>query len=119
MFQGGFWPTSRIELNIADHMEKGGTLHEEYAEDPIFVGRRRDRPRPSFRVGKDTMAGYFVVVRPSDGDPKPFWLARALTNPSPNSDRLQEIRVQYWTPVSGKHINMDTYVGWNSQQGVS
>jgi hypothetical protein len=49
-----------------------GTVREEYAEDAPFVGRRRDRPPPSFRVGRDVYAGYFLAVRSTDGDLRPF-----------------------------------------------
>ena len=47
----GFWPTSRIANEEEDPMEDDGTLREEYAEDPPFVGCRRDRPPPLFRIG--------------------------------------------------------------------
>ena len=46
----GFWPTSRVEEEEADHMDGNGRVGEEYEEDAPFVGRRCDRPRPSFRV---------------------------------------------------------------------
>ena len=39
-------------------MEDDGTLREEYAEDPPFVGRRRERPPPLFCVGCDVYASY-------------------------------------------------------------
>ena len=74
-------------------MEDDGTLREEYAEDPPFVGRRRDRPPPLFCVGRDVYAGYFVVVRPADDDSKPFWLARALTNPNPDPGHVNLIQM--------------------------
>lgn len=115
--EDGFWPASRIDNVVEDQMENDGTLREEYAEDPPFVGRRRDRPRPSFRVGRDVYAGYFVAVRPADDDPKPFWLARAITNPNPDPGHLHLIQIQYWTPSSGRHINMDTYDGWDTKAG--
>ena len=46
----GFWPASRVEEEEADHMDGNGRVGEEYKEDAPFVGRRCDRPRPSFRV---------------------------------------------------------------------
>jgi hypothetical protein len=49
-----------------------GELREEFGVDAPFVGQRRDRPTPSFRVGRDVYAGYFVILRPSDGDKRPF-----------------------------------------------
>ena len=113
----GFWPTSRIAPDNTDQMERNGTLHEEDTEDAPFVERRRDRPCPSFRVNCDTHAGSFIVVRPADGDPKPFWLARAITAPSPDPGHMHMIKIQYWTPTSDQHINMETYAGWDTKQG--
>ena len=65
----GFWPASRIAPREIDRMQRDGTLREEDAEDAPFVGRRRDHPRPSFRVNRDTHVGSFIVVHPADGDP--------------------------------------------------
>ena len=114
----GFWPTTRVTHEQEDEMHKDGTLREEYAEDAPFVGRRRDRPPPSFRVGRDVYAGYFIVVRPADDDDgKPFWLGRAITNPNPDPGHVNLIRIQYWTPFSSQHINMDTYAGWDTKEG--
>ena len=113
----GFWPASRIIHDESDRMRRDGTLQEEDAEDAPFVGRKRDRPRASFRVNRDTFAGYFVAVRPADGDARPFWLARAITNPSPDPGHLHMIQIQYWTPASERHINMETYDGWDTKKG--
>ena len=60
--QYGFWPASRITTKVEDQIEDDGILREEYAEDALSVGRRRDRPRPSFCAGHDVYAIYFVVV---------------------------------------------------------
>ena len=81
-------------------MQRDGTLHEEDAEDAPFVGRRHDCPRPSFHVNRDTHVGSFIVVRPANGDPKPFWFARAITDPSPDLGHMHMIKIQYWTPTS-------------------
>ena len=54
---------------------------------------------------------------PADEDPKPFWLARALTNPNPDPGHVHQIQIQYWTPASGCHIDMDTYTGWDTKAG--
>ena len=113
----GFWLASRIAPDETDRMQKDGTLREEDAEDAPFVGRRRDRPRPSFRVNRDTHVGSFIVVRPADGDPKPFWLARAITAPSPDPWHMHMIKIQYWTPTSNRHINMETYAKWDTKEG--
>ena len=53
----GFWLASRVEEEEADHMDGNGRVGEEYEEDAPFVGRRCDRPRPSFRVMQDTYGG--------------------------------------------------------------
>jgi hypothetical protein len=81
---GGFWPSSRFGLDMEDEFMDDGTVCEEYAEDAPFMGRRHDHPAPSFRVGQDVYAGYFIAVRSTDGDLRPFWVARAVTNPSPD-----------------------------------
>jgi hypothetical protein len=113
----GFWPNSIISIVEEDQYLDDGTMREEFAEDAPFVGRRRDRPRPSFRVGRDVYAGYFVAVRPADGDLRPFWLARALTNPNPDPGHVNSIHLQYWTPSSFQHIDEVTYFGWDTKQG--
>src|SRR5579875_164178 len=113
----GFWPASRITIDEGDRRQRDGTICEEDAEDTPFVGRKRDCPRASFRVNRDTFAGYFVAVRPADDDPKPFWLARAITNPNPDPGHMHLINIQYWTPACHLHINMETYDGWDSKKG--
>jgi hypothetical protein len=70
--QNGFWPSSRFAPTIEDEYMDDGTVRKEYAEDAPFVGRRRDRPPPSFHVGRDVYAGYFLAVRSTDGDLRPF-----------------------------------------------
>ena len=102
-----------------DEIGDGVRPHEQHEEEAPFVGRRRDRPCPSFNVLRDTFAGYFAAVRPADGDLKPFWLARALTNPNPDPGHLNSIQLQYWTPSSFQHIDEDTYSGWDTNQGIS
>jgi hypothetical protein len=116
-FRGGFWPSSRFALEVEDEFIDDGTTHEEYAEDAPFVGCRRDRPAPSFHVGRDVFAGYFIVVRFADGDLRPFWVARAVTNPSLDPGHRNQIQIQYWMPSSFQHVDADTYVGWDSKEG--
>jgi hypothetical protein len=89
--RGGFWPSSRFGLDLEDEFMDDGTVREEYAEDAPFVGRRRDRPAPSFRVGRDVYAGYFIAVHSADGDLRPFWVARVVTNPSPDPGHCNQI----------------------------
>jgi hypothetical protein len=94
-------------------------VREEYAEDAPFVERRRDHPPPSFRVGRDVYARYFLVVRSIDGDLCLFWVARAVSNPNPDlghGDQIQ-IQIQYWRPNSFQHVDVDMYSGWDSKEG--
>jgi len=117
--QDGFWPQSQITEEVEDQYLYDGQLREEFAEDAPFVVRRHDRLAPSFRVDCDVYACYFVVVQPADGDLRPFWLARELTNPNSNSGHINSIELQYWTPISFQHTTKDTYAGWNTKQGNS
>jgi hypothetical protein len=57
-----FWPETRIASAIDDQFIEDGSVREEYEEDDQFLGQRRDRPTPSFRVLRDPYEGYFVVV---------------------------------------------------------
>ena len=117
--RNGFWPNSMILNEEEDQYLNDGTVREEFAEDAPFVGRRRDCPQPSFRIARDVFAGYFIVVRPADEDLRPFWLARALTNPNPDPEHINSIQLQYWMPTSFHHIDKETYAGWKSKQGNS
>ena len=92
-------------------------VHEKYAKDAPSVGHRRNHLVPSFRAGRDVYAGYFITVRSTNCDLWPFWVARAVTNPSPDPRHNNQIRIQYWMPNSFQHIHVDTYVGWNSKEG--
>jgi hypothetical protein len=94
-----------------------GTVREEYAEDAPSVGRRRDRPLPSFRVGRDVYAGYFLVVRSTDGNLRPFWVACAVSNPNPDPGHRDQIQIQYWKHNSFQHVDIDTYAWWDSKEG--
>jgi hypothetical protein len=81
------------------------------------VGRRHDRPPPSFCVNRDIYAGYFLVVLSVDGDLRPFWVAQAVTNLNPNPGHRNQIQIQYWMPNSFQHISADTCAGWDSKEG--
>jgi hypothetical protein len=74
-------------------------MHEEYAEDALFVGRRRDCPPPSFRVSRDVYAGYFLTVRSTDGDLRPFWVARVVNNPNPDLGYRDRFRFSIRDPI--------------------
>jgi hypothetical protein len=80
----GFWLVSRIASAADDQFMEDGNVREEYDADDHFVGQRRDRPSPTFRVSCDLYEGYFVAVRPTDGDTRPVWIARAKSNPNCN-----------------------------------
>jgi hypothetical protein len=83
--RGGFWPSSRFGLDVEDEFMDDGTVHEEYAEDAPFVGRRRDCPAPSFRIGRDVYAGYFIAVRSADGRFAPILGCSSSYEPKPRS----------------------------------
>jgi hypothetical protein len=70
--RNGFWPKPRISSIVEDRFIDNNELREEFGVDALFVGRWRDKPTPSFRVGRDVYACYFVVLHPSDGDNRPF-----------------------------------------------
>jgi hypothetical protein len=115
--RGWFWPSPKFGLDVEDEFMDDGIVREEYAEDAPFVGRRHDCLAPSFRVGRDVYVGYFITVRSADGDLRPFWVARAVTNPSLDPGHRNQIQIQYWMPTSFQHIHADTYVGWDSKEG--
>jgi hypothetical protein len=117
--RNGFWPKTRISPSAEDKFMDHGELREEFGVDAPFVGRRRDRPAPSFRVGRDVYAGYFVVLRPSDGDKRPFWIARALTNVDAEPvEHPQCILIQYWKPSSSSNHIQETYAGWDGDRSM-
>jgi hypothetical protein len=91
--RGGFWPSSRICLDVEDEFNDDSIVREEYDEDAPFVGRRRNRLAPSFRVGRDVFSRYFIAVRSVDGDLRTFWVARAVTNPSLDRDHRNQIQI--------------------------
>ena len=49
----GFWPTTRVEANVADQIAEDGEDREEFGEDDPYVGPLSGQPQPSFRVGRD------------------------------------------------------------------
>ena len=81
-----------------------GKLREEFGIDALFVEQRRDKPAPSFRVGRDVYVGYFVILCTCDGDKRPFWIARALTNGDAEPVKHPQcILIQYWKPSSSSN----------------
>lgn len=75
-----------------------------------------DRPRESFRVGRDVFAGYFLALRPADGDSRPFWIARALTDFDVDHNNPGCIQIQYFQPTSKNSVVQETYAGWDTKK---
>jgi hypothetical protein len=94
-------------------------LREEFGVDAPFVGRRHDRTAPSFRVGRDVYASYFIVLRSSDKDIRPFWIVRALTNVDAEPMKHPHcILIQYRKPsASSNHIH-ETYDDWDGKRSM-
>jgi hypothetical protein len=114
----GFWPSTRIETTEEDELDDDGEVREEFAEDDDFVGQRRDRPLPSFRVGRDVHKDYFLALRPADGDTKPIWIARALSEPFSNPEHPNCVLIQYFRPTSRGRNVQEFYSGWDSAKGL-
>ena len=60
--QNGFRPSSRFACGIENKYMDDGIVRKEYAKNALFVGCRCDCPPPSFHVGRDIYAGYFLMV---------------------------------------------------------
>ena len=118
ILKDGFWPSSQVERAEGDELNDDGEVCEEFAEDDAFVGQLRDRPLPTFRVARDVYEGYFVAIRPADGDSKPIWFARALSDPFANVDHPNCILIQYFCPTSRERNVQEHYTGWNSTKGL-
>lgn len=91
-------------------------MREEYADDAPFIGKRCNCPARSFRVGRDVYAGYFIVVRRADGNLRPFWIARALSDPDSNQEHPNCVEIQYWRPANMANHVQDTYKGWDASK---
>lgn len=118
MLQNGFWPISRFAPALEDQFTDNGEVREEYAEDDHYVGQRRDRPQPSFRVARDLFEGYFLAIRPADGDTRPVWIARAKSDPNINHERPNCVKIQYFRPTSRSNEVQNHYTGWDSTNGL-
>ena len=114
-FREGFWPTTHVEANVGDQIVEDGEEREEFGEDDPYVGPLNGRPQPSFRVGRDVQEGYFVAIRPADGETQPVWIARALSNPDCNLEKPNCILIQYFRPTSRSVDVQQFYTGWESQ----
>ena len=84
----GFWPTTRVQASRVDQLDDDGEDREEFGADEAYVGPLSGRPNPSFKVARDLFEGYFVAVRPAEGDLYPVWIGRALFDPNSNPKNL-------------------------------
>nr|PNR45284.1 hypothetical protein PHYPA_015055 [Physcomitrium patens] len=114
----GFWPITRVRENLVDQFSDDGEDHEEFGEDDPYVGPLRGRPQPSFRVGRDVREGYFVAIRPAEGEIQPVWIARALSNPDCNPEKPNCILIQYFHPTLRSVDVQQFYTGWDSERGL-
>ena len=55
-----------------DQLNEEGEIRKEFGEDEAYVGPLSGCPQPSFKVGRDLFEGYFVAVRPADGNSHPI-----------------------------------------------
>jgi hypothetical protein len=117
--KNGFWPKTRISPSAEDRFMDNGELREEFDVDAPFVERRHDRPAPSFKIVRNVYAGYFVVLRPSNGDNQPFWIARALTNVDAKPvEHPHRVLIQYWKPSASPDLIQETYDGWDGKRSM-
>ena len=118
ILKDGFWPTTRVQATQEDQLDEDGENLEEFGEDDAYVGPLRNRPRPSFRVARDVFEGYFVAIRPADGDSHPVWIGRALFNPNSSPENPNCILIQYFCPTSRNQNVQNYYTGWDSKRGL-
>ena len=114
----GFWPTTRVEANVAHQIAEDGKEREEFGEDDPYIGPLNGRSQPSFRVGRDVQEDNFVAIRPTDGETQPVWIARALSNPDYNLEKPNCILIQYFCQTSRSVDVQEFYIGWDSERGL-
>jgi hypothetical protein len=116
VLQDGFWPASRVASSLEDVFTENSDVREAFGHDPHFIGKKCDKPSESFRPGRDIYARYFVILRPDNGDEKPYWVARALTGFNDDHEHPGCIEIQSYKPAS-KYVQVQsTYVGWGSKK---
>ena len=59
----GFWPTTRVQASVGDHIAEDGEDCEEFGEDDPYVGPLKGQLQLSFRVGRDVQEAFFVAIR--------------------------------------------------------
>ena len=101
-----------------DQLDDDGEDRKEFGEDEAYAGLLSGRPNPSFRVAGDLFEGYFVVVRPAEGDLHPVWIGRALSDPNSNRENPNCVIIQYFHPTSRNQDVQDFYTGWDSERGL-
>ena len=107
-----------MEANVADQIAEDGEECEEFGEDDPYVGPLNGWPQPSFRIGRDVQEGYFITIRPTDGETQSMWIARALSNPDCNPEKPNCILIQYFCPTSRSVDVQEFYIGWDSEKGL-
>ncbi len=107
-----------VDCTIEDQFREEGNVRKEYNEDEAFVGPLRNHPAPSFWVVGNLFEGYFVAVRPSDGDGRPIWIARALSNPNSNRERPNTIFIHYFHSTISSNNVQEFYTGSDSPNGL-
>jgi len=100
ILKDGFWPAPYVQANMVDHLGEDSEDREEFGEDDAYVGPLRGHPQPSFRVGCDLFEGYFVAIRPTNGDTWLVWIARALSDPNYNPKKTNCVLIQYFRLTS-------------------
>ena len=114
----GFWPTTRVQATPEDQLDVDDEDLEEFGEDDVYMGPLQNCPRPSFRVARDVLEGYFVAIRLADGNSHPVWFGRALSNPNSSSENPNCILIQYFRPTSKNQDVQDFYTGWDNERGL-
>jgi hypothetical protein len=69
-------------------------------------------------VARDLHEGYFVAVRPADGDTRPVWIAKALSEPNCNPEKPNCVFIRYFRPTSKNKDVQEKYTGWDSERGL-
>ena len=82
---------------------------------------------PSFLVGRDLYVDYFVALRPCNRHDRPFWIARAMSNPNSNPEKPNTMQIQFFRHVSQnrdvlkfyKDWDIDINLRWTIEKGVA
>ena len=107
-----------MEANVGDQIAEDGKDREEFGEDDPYIGPLRGQPQPSFRVTRDVREGFFVAIRPADGETQPVWIARALSDLDCNPGEPNRILIQYFHSTSRSVDVQEFYTGWDSDRGL-